>query len=173
MNNAEPIIFGSASMHGRLCLVTEVLGAFVSSAPRGVRPEQLARDTGRPEKELIRLCNALCREGLLQPLPEQPNSWRLACEASRITLEDAFRFVVNEQAARDRARRGDTRQDGGRREVDLLIMQATMSINQSVLQHLRQFSLDRLKVAATGMFPPRRAVEERAFDWPARHLSFS
>lgn len=177
MNNTDPIIFGSSSMYERLCLVTEVLGAFVSRAPRGVDIGQLARQTGRPEKELVRLCNALCREQLLTG---ERNAWRLAGDASRVTLEDAFRFVVAEHAARGRSRQrpesaesDDSAQDGSaRREVDLLVMQAAISINQSVFAHLRQFSLDRLKVAASGMFPARR-FEEVGAGWRSSALSFS
>ncbi|GIZ53084.1 hypothetical protein [Noviherbaspirillum aridicola] len=174
MNNTDPIIFGSSSMYERLCLVTEVLGAFVSRAPRAVGIEQLARQTGRPEKELVRLCNALCRGQLLAG--ERGNAWRLAGDASSVTLEDAFRFVVNEQAARGRTRpRAESEEaaqdSGARREVDLLVMQAAISINQSVFQHLRQFSLDRLKVAASGMFPARRP-DDRGATWSGK-LSFS
>lgn len=175
MNSTDPIIFGSSSMYERLCLVTEVLGAFVSGAPRSVGIDQLARQTGRPEKELARLCNALARERLLQA--ERGSGWRLAGDASRITLEDAFRFVIAEQAARGRPRQRagaeDSAQDStARREVDLLVMQAAISINQSVFQHLRQFSLDRLKVAAAGMFPSRRA-DETGIGWGAPRLSYS
>jgi hypothetical protein len=50
----------------------------------------------------------------------------------------------------------------------LLVMQATMSINQSVFQHLRQFSLDRLKMSAAGIF-----VASTRSDWPNTSLSFS
>ncbi|HEY8605968.1 MAG TPA: hypothetical protein VIM12_02490 [Noviherbaspirillum sp.] len=182
MNNVDPIIFGSSTMYERLCLVTEVLGAFVSGAPRAVSAGQLSRMTGRPERELIRLCNALCREQLLQPLPERGGGWRLAGDASRVTLEDAFRFVIAEQSARGRPRQrvapeegnaDGCRPDGTRREVDLLVMQAAMGINQSVFQHLRQFSLDRLKVAAAGMFPGRRMADEWPSAWPAGRLSYS
>lgn len=175
MNNTAPVIFGSSSMYERLCLVTEVLGAFVSVAPRTVGIEQLARQTGRPAKELARLCNALCREQLLAS--DRGNVWRLAGDASEVTLEDAFRFVVNEQAARSRTRqRADAeelaQETATRRDVDLLVMQAAISINQSVFQHLRQFSLDRLKIAAAGMFPSYQ-VDHRAIGWRSTQLSFS
>lgn len=175
----EPIIFGSSSMYERLCLVTEVLGAFVSRAPRAVSLEQLARQTGRPEKELLKLCNALGREQLLQA--EGGASWRLAGEASRMTLEDAFRFVTAEQAARMRGRAraetsdaaDDSAQDSAtRREVDLLVMQAALSINQSISRHLRQFSLDRLRTAAGGMLVGGRLAEQRGA-WRSDRLSYS
>ncbi len=44
-----------------------------------------------------------------------------------------------------------------------------MGINQSVFQHLRQFSLDRLKMTSAGMLPSRRAGLDA---WPYPRLSF-
>jgi hypothetical protein len=69
-----------------------------------------------------------------------------------LTLEDVFRSVLEVEPARDKvepvrpANPGRTQHD-----VDILMMQATMAINQSVFQHLRQFSLDRLKLRRDGL----------------------
>jgi DNA-binding IscR family transcriptional regulator len=159
-------ILGDSALYARLCIITAVLGRFVASTPRAVSLEQLEQQTGRPARELVKLCNLLCRENLLQAHAERPHTWLLACDASQVTLEDAFRCVVAEQAARARPGRQKNlpeNADGVQREVDLLVMQATMGINQSVFQHLRQFSLDRLKVSAAGMFPARRARDPAAW----------
>jgi hypothetical protein len=169
MSTFDHYLLGNAALYARLCLVTEVLGKFVSGAPRAVGIDQLEKQTGRPVRELQKLCAMLCREGLLQPHPQQAQHWMLACEASGVTLEDAFRCVVGEKAARGRGKVSSElaeTADTPRREVDLLVMQATMEIQQSVFQHLRQFSLDRLKIAATGMSPAQRTSM-----WP--RLSFS
>ena len=165
-------ILGSGVLYDRLCLITEVLGRFVSSAPRAVDIAQLEKHTGRPAKELLRLCAMLCREELLRPHPELPRCWLLAREASQVTLEDAFRCAMNEQAARARPTRARAApaESAPCREVDMLVMQATMDINQSIFQHLRQFSLDRLKVSAADMFGGRRAVPD---PWTHSRLSFS
>ncbi|RZI44467.1 hypothetical protein EGT07_03350 [Herbaspirillum sp. HC18] len=166
-------ILGNSASYERLCMITEVLGKFVSHAPRAVSLAQLEAYTGRSGRDLLKLCAMLVREQLLRLQPGQPQHWTLACEANRLTLEDAFRCVMAEQAARER--RGKARfepmvDDAPSRDVDLLVMQATMGINQSVSQHLRQFSLDRLKVTATGMLNARRAGPER---WPYAQLSYS
>jgi len=173
MSAIDQYLLGNSALYERLCLITEVLGKFVSCAPRAVDIAQLEKHTGRPAKELQTLCAMLCREQLLHPHPEQRHSWRLACEASRVTLEDAFRCVMAEQAARARPGRpkaAPTLEDAPRREVDLLVMQATMGIHQSVFQHLRQFSLDRLKVTAAGAFGTRRSLPDH---FPYVHLSYS
>jgi len=172
MSTMDLAILGSVILHERLCLITEVLGRFVSSAPRAVDLEQLERHTGRPAKDLLRLCAMLCSEQLLKPHPSQRRCWILARETSQVTLEDAFRCAINEQAARGRPGRprAAALDTAPRREVDMLVMQATMGINQSIFQHLRQFSLDRLKVGAAGMFGARRAVPD---PWAHARLSFT
>jgi len=147
MSAFDQYIFGNSALYERLCLITEVLGKFVSCAPRAVSIDQLEKQTGRSARELQKLCTTLCREQLLQLHQAQPHSWRLACEASQVTLEDAFRCVVAEKTVRTKAKAAavTTAENNAapRREVDLLVMQAAMGINQSVFQHLRQFSLDR------------------------------
>ncbi|MFC7518165.1 hypothetical protein ACFQUU_24435 [Herbaspirillum sp. GCM10030257] len=178
MNAIDDFLLGDSALHARLCVTTEVLGQFVSCAPRSLTLDQLKRQTRMPIRDLLKLCTTLCREQLLRPHPEQPQSWALACATSKLTLEDAFRCVVSEQleSVRVAKRRPLSEQplaDTVHREVDMLVMQATMGINQSVFQHLRQFSLDRLKVTTAGMFPARCTGYGAPRGWPPTRLSFS
>lgn len=180
MNAADEYLLGDSALYGRLCLITELLGQFVASAPRAVSLAQLEQLTGRPARELVRLCNILCREQVLRPDAGQSQSWTLACETSQLTLEDAFRCAVSEQASRARSAKHKAartaaaqQQDAVHPEVGMLVMQATMGINQSVFHHLRQFSLDRLKVSAAGMFSSRRSSDDGLRAWPPARLSFS
>ncbi|HYD97024.1 MAG TPA: hypothetical protein VEC01_16970 [Noviherbaspirillum sp.] len=164
-------ILGNGPLYERLCVVAEVLGKFVSCSPRAVDIAQLERHTGRTARELFRLCAMLCREQLLRPAPGLAQSWLLACPAGTLTLEDAFRCVLAEQAARGRrATAKPAMPDAPRRDVDLLVMQAAMGINQSVLRHLRQFSLDRLTLRAPAARGHRRAEPDA---WACARLSFS
>ncbi len=101
---ARTIHFAAERQNERLCLITEVLGKFVSCAPGAINLAQLEQETGRTARELHKLCAILCREQLLHPHPEQPQCWQLACEASRVTLEDAFRCAVAEKSTRSRPR---------------------------------------------------------------------
>ena len=151
MSSVDHDLFGNSTLYLPFRLITEVLGKFVSCAPRTLTLAQLAQQTARPARELTKLCGVLCHEQLLQSDPGQRHSWRLACPPGQLTLEDAFRCALAVQAARARlrpARQPEARENGGQREVDLMMTQAAMDINQSVFQHLRRFSLDRLKAAA-------------------------
>lgn len=172
--SADHYFPADGAFYARLCLITEVLVSFVSRAPRALSLEQLERQTARPAKELIKLCNNLCREGLLRAHPEQAASWLLIGEASRVTLEDAFRCAMAEQSAKPRSTRKHSEDTVPvQPEIGVLVTQAAMAINQSVFQHLRQFSLDRLKVATSDVLTARAANESGLKAWPPARLSFS
>lgn len=168
MSSVDHDLFGNSALYLPFRLITEVLGRFVSCAPRTLTLAQLEQQTARSARELTKLCGVLCSEQLLQPDPGQRHSWRLACAPGQLTLEDAFRCALAVQAARARphlARQPEVREDGRQREVDLMMTQAAIDINQSVLQHLRRFSLDRLKAV-----PPSRSD---AIDRLYRQAAFS
>ncbi|TFW00526.1 hypothetical protein E4K72_15500 [Oxalobacteraceae bacterium OM1] len=143
---------GGDVLYDRLSLATEILGRFVACAPRPVTLAQLAEHTGRMPRDIAPFCTAMQREALLRVADRRIRSWQLACEPSAVTLEDAYRCAL---ALRNRTRRAASSGAAAQRDVDLLLMQASMSVNQSVVRLLRQFTLDRLKVGASGMFAAR------------------
>ena len=152
-------IFGSDALYARLCLATEVLGKLVSCAPNAVGIDELTAATRGTSGEVRKLCRALCNDGLLMRAPGRRTGWRLACDPSTVTLEDAFRCLVTQQPSRARGTPAATEEESSvESEVDVLVMQATMTINQSVLQLLRRFSLDRLRMAMLGQPCGRDAV---------------
>lgn len=142
-------ILGSDALYERLCLATEVLGKLVSCAPKAVGIDALIAATRGTPREVHKLCRALCEDGLLVRMPGRRIGWRLACDPSTVTLEDAFRCLMAQQPSRPRSEPAarEEEESGVESEVDVLVMQATMTINQSVLQLLRRFSLDRLRTA--------------------------
>ncbi|WP_151631744.1 hypothetical protein [Noviherbaspirillum aerium] len=161
MTTVEDYILGNGALHDRFFATTEILAKLVSSAPRSVSITQLEEETGRPARELAKLCAGLVRSSLLMPDPRAPERWMLTCDASMVTLEDVFRCVLAEQQTRKAP--GKAGADRTPNDVDLLVMQAMIAINQSVFKHLRQFSLDRLKISAAGMFPAPRRTSRPAF----------
>jgi DNA-binding IscR family transcriptional regulator len=153
MGTVESFILGNGALHDRFFATTDILAKMVSSAPRAVSIQQLEDITGRPAKELARLCASLSRAGLLGLEAGSADRWLLLCDPSEVTLEDVFRCVLTEQQTRTRTK---STPDRAPSDVDLLVMQAMIAINQSIFKHLRQFSLDRLKISAAGMFPATR-----------------
>lgn len=167
-------ILGNTALHERVRILTEVLGKFVSSAPRALSIHQLHEHTGVPEKQLVKLCQGLLRAALLQAPVGKSSDWKLAREASAITLEDVVRCAIAEQPVRARGSACPAArpvEEGMARDVDLLVMQATVSVNQSVYQHLRKFPLDRLNLRAAPPQPARkerdRYASQEAYGWQA------
>lgn len=145
---ADDCILGIGALHDQFLLATEILTALVSSAPDALSTVQLVNDTGRPLKALEKACDGLLRTQVIRRHESLSGHWVLACEPDGVTLEDVLRCVVVQQTSRRRLP-PVRRRDPQRRyhDVDLLVTQATMAINQSVFQHLRQFSLHRLKIS--------------------------
>ncbi len=162
MITADDYILGNGALHDRFRVTTEILGALVSCAPRSLSIAQLQSYTGRPTKELAKLCSALWRSMLTQPDTKMRGNWMLACAPNTVTLEDVFRCVIaNQPQPAKPTIVSSVEQDQRHHDIDLLVMQATMTINQSVFKHLRQFSLDRLKVSAAAK-PPLTRQEQRS-----------
>lgn len=167
--NVNNYILGNASVHERFRTMTDILGKLVSSAPKAVSITQLEQHTGRPAVELLKLCRSLWRADLLLPHGTMPATWQLACAPDAVTLEDVFRCVLADPAPRGKQDSKPDADDRAHQQLDLLLMQATMSINQSISTHLRQFSLDRLHNCSSGMHPftaysMRSARRENAAD---------
>lgn len=156
MGTVGDCILGNNALHERFFAITEILAKLVSSAPRAVSIAQLEGATGRPAKELTKRCSALARAGLLRADPQAGDQWTLTCDASCVTLEDVYRCALAQQHGRVKPDTRAATQERMPNDVDLLVTQAMIAINQSVFKHLRQFSLDRLKISSAGMFPARR-----------------
>ncbi|MEB0135929.1 Rrf2 family transcriptional regulator [Actimicrobium sp. CCC2.4] len=159
----EDFILGDSALHQRLCAITEILGKFVACAPRQLSIWHLAESTGKSELDLENLCAGLTRAALLQSSPNVAGSWSLACAPDQVTLEDVFRCAMAEQPAVGQQVLSASQPLPGHRpqrqqhDANLLVMQAAMAINQSVFLHLRQFSLDRLKISSSVSFPAPRS----------------
>jgi DNA-binding IscR family transcriptional regulator len=156
MVTIEDYILGNSVLHERFFATTEILAKLVSSAPRPVSITQLEDATGRSARDVTKLCASLTRAGVLCQDAAAVDKWMLTCDPAAVTLEDVFRCVLmTEQQGRVKPARKNASERASS-DVDLLVMQAMIAINQSVFKHLRQFSLDRLKISAAGMFPSHR-----------------
>lgn len=161
MTAYEPSIFGNGALHERFCATTDLLAKLVASAPRPMTLPQLQRATGRDARPLARLCAELSQEGLI--IANAVGAWQLARDPAAVTLDDVYRCVLAQETQRSRPA-GKATEHHANHAVDLLLMQAALAINQSVRQHLRQFSLDRLKPASAPFPVGRRARASLHYD---------
>lgn len=158
-------LLGNASLHARFFATTEILAKLVSRAPRAVSIAQLASETGRPARELGKLCHALGRAGVLSQAAPGSDQWRLTGDPSQVTLEDVFRCIVEQQTPPRSGKAAAAAEETAPTDVDLLLMQAMIAINQNVSTLLRRFSLDRVKASSSPCFPqPRSLNRMRGFE---------
>lgn len=154
-------IFGDQLLHSRFSTAIELLVRIVIAHPRPVTTAALCETTGQTPRQVRGLLNSLHQSGLLHQDHKNKDTWHCPPSLNAVTLADVFRCVVTgttDAGASRRTKRDVAESDEVRstaqQSVDRLLMQATMAINQVVLQHLQAFDLGRLKaVASCGSLP--------------------
>ena len=158
-------IFGNSVWHARFHSTTEILAALVLSAPNAVDMAQLQSTIRYFYCEVKEICSSLERIGLVRQDPETAGKWSLACDPCMVTLEDVFLCLLTEEQGHSPSSAVVAPGHDGSSDIDLLVMQAMITINESIRGHLRRFSLDRLKASAAGMLPmPRRRLGYASLD---------
>lgn len=150
-------IFGDQLLHSRFSTAIELLVRIVIAHPRPVTTAALCETTaGQTPRQVRGLLNSLHQSGLLYQDHKNKDTWHCPPSLNAVTLADVFRSVVTvttEAGASRRTKRdvaeSDEVRSAAQQSVDLLLMQATMAINQVVLQHLQAFDLGRLKAVAS------------------------
>jgi DNA-binding IscR family transcriptional regulator len=140
-------IFGDQLLHARFATAIELIANTVLSYPRSITSARLSEVLGRPVRTLTPILRALRQAGLIEQAEAAPDAWFCGTSLGRITLADVFCSVAEVPEATPRRRTEpdvDTR-SGAQQSVDLLLMQATMAINQVVFQRLQGFDLERLR----------------------------
>lgn len=141
----QEAMFADLILDRKFRAATEVLEQFVSCSARQITTAELARYTDRSTREVAGICRQLERAGLVQATGTGGRSWTLVCDPSTLTLEDVYRAMSKSDIALSISSLSTS--ENLSRSVDLLISQATMAVNQSIAQHLRQFSLNRPRTA--------------------------
>ncbi|HYC43055.1 MAG TPA: Rrf2 family transcriptional regulator [Noviherbaspirillum sp.] len=151
-------IFGDQELHARFSMAIELLARIVIANPRAVTTAALAESLGQSARSVRTLLGNLLQSGLLSQDEKTRDAWYCASPLGTITLADVFRSVAGaaEESRRKKAEPvADETRSAAQQSVDLLLMQATMSINQVVMQHLQAFDLGRLKaVRSSGGLHP-------------------
>lgn len=152
-------IFGDQQLHARFSMAIELLARIVIANPRPVTTAALSESLGQSGRSVRTLLGSLHQSGLLSQDEKTRDAWYCASPLGTITLADVFCSVASGTAETSRRKKAepvaDETRSAAQQSVDLLLMQATMSINQVVLQHLQAFDLGRLKAvrASSGMHP--------------------
>ena len=153
-------IFGDQQLHVRFSVAIELLARIVIANPRPMTATTLSEALGQPLRTIRALLGSLHQSGLLCQDDKTRDAWYCAAPLGGITLADVFRSVAGPAPESSRKKKTEPQaaeepRSAAQQSVDLLLMQATMAINQVVLQHLQAFDLGRLKAvrSAGGLHP--------------------
>lgn len=141
MPASDDFLFADFLMDQKFRVTTEILELFVNSPSQNLSTALIAEQTGQTTREVTQICKKLQLTGLVQPVGNSSKAWKLMGDPGSITLEDVYRGMIAKPFVAQETNPEVERS----RSVDLLIMQATMEVNQSIFKHLRQFSLGRPK----------------------------
>jgi DNA-binding IscR family transcriptional regulator len=138
-------------MHTRFSVAIELLARIVIANPKPLTTAALAEAVAQPVRIVRPLLAALHEAGLVRLQENSRDAWTCPASLGTVTLADVFRCVTDTAPRRKKcyAQVADDVRSSARQSVDLLLMQATMAINQVVLRHLQDFDLGRLKAIGT------------------------
>lgn len=146
MLTIDDYMFGNRALHEQLRNATQVLVTMAEHAPSRVGIGELCEATGHSAREVTKQCRSLENAGLLRATSSRNREWQLSCDANVLTLETVYLCVIEEAARRSSSKAAEAvAPDKSLHRVDLLLTQAAMTVHQSVLTHLRQFSIGTLR----------------------------
>lgn len=151
MYQNEEFILGNASLHTQLSTALAVMTQIVCNTSRAPTAQQLSDTLEVSVRYLRKLLRKLTGGGLLKPHDKNSDTWVCARQPHTISLADIYHSLVAAEEQKSVPFVAPPQADAVVSSAELLLMQATVSINQIVLQHLQQFDLGRLKVAESAM----------------------
>jgi DNA-binding IscR family transcriptional regulator len=146
----EEFLLGNATLHLQVSTALAVMSHLICHGKHPPSAARISESLGISVRYLRKLMRILEAGGLLRNAAGCDDTWTCAREPHRTTLADIYQCLVDDARQKLGEKQGEEQErvgGGSGSGADLLIMQATMSLNQLVLQHLRQFDLGRLKVA--------------------------
>lgn len=148
-NNGE-FMLGNPELHLQLSTALSVMTQLICNASNPPSAQQLSESLEVSVRHLRKMLRTLTNGGLLEPHARHPDTWACTRPPHTISLADIYHCLVEkEEAAAPYV--APPQADASTAASELLMMQATMSINQVVLQQLQQFDLGRLKIAESAM----------------------
>jgi len=151
MARHEEFIFGNATLHLQLSTALAVMTQLICNASRPPTAQQLSESMGVSLRYLRKLLRTLSSGGLLAPHEKNADTWVCTQPPHAVSLADIYHCLVSEKDESVSPFIAVAQPEASTSTAELLMMQATMAINQIVLQYLQQFDLGRLKVAESAM----------------------
>jgi DNA-binding IscR family transcriptional regulator len=147
----DEFILGNATLHLQLSTALAVMTQLICNASRPPTAQQLSESLGVSLRYLRKLLRVLAAGGLLKPHEKNSDTWVCTQPPHTVSLADIYHCLTAEKDENAAPFIAAAQPDATTSTAELLMMQATMAINQIVLQHLQRFDLGRLKVAESAM----------------------
>jgi len=151
----DTFIFGDRELHFRFAMAIELLACLAATSDKPLTTGALADKVGQPTRIVRVLLANLRSAGMVHPDEHLKDAWRCAATLGSMTLADVFCSVAHADASAggNRSKVADDLsilpERSANHGVNLLLMQATMAINQMVLQRLQLFDLGKLKAVSS------------------------
>jgi DNA-binding IscR family transcriptional regulator len=144
MTAIETILYKDAS-YARFRIAIRVVQEIMAAAPDTINTAQLEQRTGSPPATLARVCASLSRAGILTQSLQHRDAWLPGHAAAGATLADILCCEIDcRSGRRERPAQTSDANAARRQDMDAFVLQATMKINQIILEQLREFPLKRL-----------------------------
>lgn len=144
---SEEYLLGNATLHLQLSTSLAIMSQLVCNSRKPPTASQLAENLEVSPRYLRKQLRLLTTGGLVEPCQDQVDTWRCTRPPHTISLADIYSCLLEELP-----RGADTSTAGCTpTSADILMMQATVTVNQLVLQQLQHFDLGRLKIAESAM----------------------
>lgn len=143
-------ILDKGSCYARFRIAIRVMQEVLASAPASVGADTLESAVGCSAWLLGRVCADLEHTGILERADGSRDAWLPGPLAVNVTLADILCSQIGDQADRqDKATQPRMTTLAGRRDMEAFVLQATININQTVIEQLRRFPLRK----TVGNFP--------------------
>ncbi len=150
---------GNASLHAHLLTVLRILEKLGKNRRGELTASQLGISLSLTAAQVRAQLRRLEKAGLVCRQPQMPDRWRTARAIDSMTLGDVYDCLAS---AMYEGKTASHDQNSDNMAADLLLMQATMTINQSIAQQLRLFDLGRIGVAEGGFILSMRPRERQS-----------
>lgn len=145
--NCDQFIFGNEPLHLQLSTALAVMSELIVNPARPRTALDLSVSMDISIDCLRHFLRVLTNGNLVEVHDERSDTWLCARPANAISLCDIYQCVIASEEQTRLPVLPLQKMPG----LDLLMMQASMSINQIVMQNLQRFDLGRLKVMQAPM----------------------